>query len=333
MAENKGVMICGEIVDGKMAAVTTELLGGGRKVADELGEDLSAVLMGSGVSDFAKEAIAYGADKVYVIDDPLLKDYQTDSYTAVMEKLVKEVAPKVLLMGQTPMGRDLAPRLGFRLGVGVSTDCIELGVDPESKLPFQTRPVYGGNARAIFSCELFPQMATVRPKTMSSLERDDSRQGEVVTFDTGIDASMIRTKVLDRVKEEVTGIKLEDADVIVSGGRGIGGPEPFEKELKELADVLGGAVGASRPPADNGWVGEALHIGLTGKIVAPTVYIAIAISGASQHMSGCTGSKNIIAINKDSEANIFKEARFGIVADYKQALPAFTEKVKELMAG
>jgi electron transfer flavoprotein alpha subunit len=325
-------MICGEIVDGKMIAITAELLGGGRKLADELGEELSAVLMGSGVSDFAKEAIACGADKVFVIDDPLLKDYQVDSYVAVMDKVIKETNPKILLMGQTSMGRDLAPRLGFRLGAGVSMDCIELSIDPDSKLLLQTRPVYGGNARAIFSCDSFPQIATVRAKAMSALERDDSRQGEVTTLDAGIDAASIRTKSLEFVKEEVTGIKLEDADVIVTGGRGIGGPEGF-KQLEELAGFLHAAVGASRPPCDDGWVPTSYQVGLTGKIVAPTLYIAVAVSGASQHMAGCSGSKNIIAVNKDSEANIFKEARFGVVGDWKQIIPPFTEKVKELVAG
>ncbi|GAH99442.1 unnamed protein product [marine sediment metagenome] len=165
------------------------------------------------------------------------------------------------------------------------------------------------------------------------MERDDSRKGEVIPTKVEIDMSQVRTKVTEKVKEEVTGVKLEDAPVIVSGGRGIGGPEPFKTTLKELADVLHGAVGASRPPADNGWVPEALHVGLTGKIVAPDIYIAIAISGASQHIAGCSGSKNIIAINKDPEANIFREAKFGVVGRYEEVIPAFTKKLRELLAG
>ncbi len=331
MAEYKGVLICGEIVEGRLAAIATELLGCGRKLADDLKEELSAVLIGSGVEESAPELIAYGADRVYVVDDPLLKDYQTDSYVAAMEKAVSQVMPRILLLGQTALGRDLAPSLAFRLDTGLSMDCVELDIDPESKLLLQTRPVYGGNARAIFTTAGQPQMATVRAKAMSPLERDASRKGEITRIDAGIDPSAIRVKFIDKVKEEVEGVKLEDASVVVCGGRGIGGPEGFT-QLDELAKALKGAVGATRPPCDNGWVASTMQVGLTGKIITPDVYIGLALSGSSQHMAGCSGSKNIIAINKDPEANIFREAHFGIVADWKQALPAFTEKVKELLA-
>ncbi len=332
MSEYKGVMIYGEVTDGKLAVITTELLGCGRKLADNLGQELYAVLVGSDVSSLAQEVIAFGTDKVYVIDDPLLKDYQTDPYILVMEKLVKQVMPQILILGQTSIGRDLAPRLAFRLETAASTDCVELAIDPDSKLLLQTRPVYGGNAQAIFTCESYPQIATVRAKAMSPLERDASRQGEVITIEAGLDPSAIRTKVLKKVAEEVEGIKLEDAEVVVAGGRGIGSAEGF-KQLEELAKILKGAIGATRPPCDNGWVPDGAQVGLTGKIVSPDLYIAVALSGSSQHMSGCSGSKNIIAINKDPEANIFREARFGIVGDWKKVLPTFTEKVKELLAG
>lgn len=333
MAEYKGVMVCGEIIEGKLATISMELLGGGRGLAGALGEELSLVLMGSGIGDLGKEAIAFGADKVYVVDDPLLSDYQTDSYVAVMEKVVKQVSPNILLFGQSAIGRDLAPSLAFRLDTAVSMDCLELSIDPDSKLILQTRPVYGGNAKAIYICEeTKPQMATVRAKAMDPMERDDARKGEVITIESGLDPSMIRTKVIDRVKEEVVGIKLEDAEVVICGGRGMGSAEAFQ-ELEPLAKILTAAVGATRPPCDNGWVAASLQVGLTGKIVSPTLYIAVALSGSSQHMAGCSGSKNIIAINKDAEANIFKEARYGVVGDYKKVLPAFTEKVKELLAG
>ena len=332
MSEYKGVMIYGEVTEGKLAAITTALLGCGRKLADDLGQELCAVLVGSDVSNLAQEAIAFGADKVYVVDDPLLKDYQTDSNVIVVEKLVKQVMPQILILGQTSIGRDLAPRLAFRLETAASMDCIELAIDPDSKLLLQTRPVYGGNAQAILTCESYPQIATVRAKAMSPLERDASRQGEVITIEAGLEPSAIRTKVLEKVPEEVAGIKLEDAEVVVSGGRGIGGAEGF-KQLEELAKILKGAVGASRPPCDNGWVPDTWQVGLTGKIVTPDFYIAVALSGSSQHMSGCSGSKNIIAINKDAEANIMKVAHFGVVGDWKKVLPAFTEKVKELLAG
>ena len=331
MSDDKGVMIFGEVIEGKLSSMATELLGCGRKLANELGQELSAVILGSDISSLAQDAIASGADKVYVVDDPLLKDYQTDAYVAVMEKVVKQVAPNILLLGTTPMGRDLAPRLAFRLDTAVSMDCVALDIDPDSKLLLQTRPVYGGNAKAVYICEdTKPQMAAVRAKALDPLERDDARKGEVSAIEAGLDPSIIRTKVVDTVKEEVAGVKLEDADVIVTGGRGIGSTEGF-KELEPLAKALGAAIGATRPPCDNGWVPASLQVGLTGKIVSPTLYIAVALSGSSQHIAGCSGAKNIIAINKDPEANIFKEARFGVVGDYKKVLPAFTAKVKELL--
>jgi electron transfer flavoprotein alpha subunit len=332
MAEYKGVMIFGETSQGKLASIATELLGGGRKLANDLGQELSAVLVGSGISNLAREAIAFGADRVYVVDDPLLKDYQTDSYVIVMEKVVKQVMPQILILGQTAIGRDLAPRLAFRLNTAASLGCLELAIDPQSKLLLQTKPVYGGNAQAVFVCQSYPQIATVRAKAMTPLERDESRQGEVITIAAGIDPSAIRTKVIDKVAEKVEGIRLEDAKVVVSGGRGIGGADGF-KQLEELARMLKGAVGATRPPCDNGWMPAGAQIGLTGKIITPDLYIAIALSGSSQHMSGCSGSKTIVAINKDPEANIFREARFGVVGDWKKVIPAFASKLKGLLAG
>lgn len=331
MAENKGVLVLCETKDGKLASISAELLGGGKKLAADLGQELAAVLVGSGVADLAQEAIACGADKVYVVDDPLLQDYQTDSYLPVMEKVVSQAAPQVIIMGQTSIGRDLAPRLAFRLNTAASMGCLELSIDPSSKKLLQTKPVYGGNAQAVFTTESFPQIATIRPKAMSPLEPDQSRKGEVVKVDAGLDASAIRTKVLEKVPEEVEGIKLEDAEVVVSGGRGIGSTEGFA-QLEELANLLKGAVGATRPPCDNGWVPAGAQIGLTGKIVTPELYIAVALSGSSQHMSGCSSAKTIVAINKDPEANIFREARYGVVGDWKKIVPAFTEKLKELLS-
>ncbi len=331
MAENKGVMVLGETKEGKLASISTELLGGGRKLADDLGEELAAVLVGSGVGNLAQEAVAYGADKVYVVDDPILKDYQTDSYVVVMEKVVGQAMPQVIIMGQTSIGRDLAPRLAFRLNTAAAMGCLELAIDPQSKKLLQTKPVYGGNALAVFTTDSFPQIATVRPKAMAPLAPDQSRKGEVIKVEAGLDPSALKAKVLEKVPEEVEGIKLEDAAVVVSGGRGIGSTEGFQ-QLEELAKLLRGAVGASRPPCDNGWMPTGAQVGLTGKIVTPDLYIAVALSGSSQHMSGCSGSKTIVAINKDPEANIFREARFGVVGDWKKVVPAFTEKLKELLA-
>jgi len=331
VAKHKGVMIYGEVTEGKLATITAELLGCGRKLADDLGEELYAALIGNDVSDTANEAIAFGADKVYVVDDPLLKDYHTDSYVSVMEKVIKQVTPQILILGQTSIGRDLAPRLAFRLNTAATMDCLELDIDPDSKRLLHTKPVYGGNAQAVFTYDTYPQIATVRVKAMSPLERDASRQGEVITIETGLDPSAIRTKVLEKVREEIGGIKLEDAEVVVGGGRGIGSAEGFQ-QLEELAKILKGAVGASRPPIDNGWAPAGLQIGLTGKIITPNLYIAVALSGTSQHITGCSGSRKIVAINKDPEANIFKLAHYGIVGDWKQIIPAFTNKIEELLA-
>jgi electron transfer flavoprotein alpha subunit len=329
MADFKNVMIYGEFTAGKLSSNTAELLSYGRKLADDLGEELNAVIIGNNISDLAQEAITLGADKVYVADDADLIDYQTDSHLSVMKKIANQVMPRIILLGQTSTGRDLAPRLAFRLGTAATMDCVELAIDPESRLLRQTKPVYGGNALATFICKSFPQISTVRPKVISPLEPNTSRKGKIIPFDSGIDLSKIRTKVLEKVEAE--GIRLEDVDVVICGGRGIGGREGFT-QLEELAKILKGAVGATRPPCDNEWVSIEAQIGLTGKIVAPSVYIAVALSGASQHISGCSNSKIIVAINKDPDANIFREAHFGVVGDWKNVLPAFTSKVKELLS-
>jgi electron transfer flavoprotein alpha subunit len=329
MADNKGVLVVGDIIEGKLAAITAEMLGAGKKLAEKLGEPLCATLLGSGVKGLAAEAIAFGAEKVFVVDDANLKDYQSDAYVTAAESVIKQANPRIVILGQSTVGRDLAPRLAFRFNTAISMDCVELDVDANKQL-VQTKPVYGGNARAIYTTEALPQMATVRPKAMTALPRDDARKGEVVDVASGIDPAKIRTKFVKKIKEEVAGVKLEDAPAVVSGGRGIGGPDGF-KQLEELAKLFKGAVGATRPAVDNNWVPATIQIGLTGKIVAPELYIAIALSGSSQHMAGCSGSKTIVAINKDPESNIFREARFGIVGDWKQALPAFTAKVKELL--
>ena len=331
MADNKGVMIFTEVIDGKLTPLAKELLGAGRKLATDLTEELSALVIGSGVANVAAEAITFGADKVYVVNDPLLKDYRTDSYVAVVDKVVRQEQPRILLMGQTNIGRDLAPRAACRLATAAVLDCIALEIDAAAKQLLLTKPVYGGNARAVYTMETLPQMATVRAKAMTALTPDSSRKGEIIAVNAELDPAAIRTSVLQKVVQEVEGIKLEDASVIVAGGRGIGNAEGF-KQLEELAKVLKGAVGATRPPCDAGWAPDTIQIGLTGKVVSPNVYIAVAISGASQHMAGCSGAKNIIAINRDAQAAIFQEARFGVVGDWKKIVPAFQAKVKELQS-
>ncbi len=322
-----GVLIFGEATEeGKLAPATGELLG----AAKNLGGQATCALIGSGVEGLAQECAALGADKVVVVDDPVLKEYQGDAYVPVGESVVKEVDPLVVLFGQTMMGRDMAPRLAARLDTAVAMDCVEVTLEGD-KLQ-ATRPCYGGNAQARYSISGTPQIATLRAKAYDPPEPDASRQAEVVKQEAGVSADAVRTRVVDRRKEEVEGVRLEDAPVVVSGGRGVGGPEGF-KPLEELAEVLGGVVGASRAVCDLGWYPVATQIGLTGKVVTPDLYIAVGISGASQHMAGISGVKNIVAINKDPEANIFGAARFGVVGDWKDIVPAFLEKARELKAG
>lgn len=331
MAENKGVMILAETVDGELSPITTEALGCGRKLAHRLGEELSAVLIGKDVRDLAQEPIGFGADKVYVVENDRLADYQVDAFLAVIEAVARETFPKILLMGQTFLGRDLAPRLAFRLKTGLAMDCVNLEIDSESGDLFATRPVYGGNALAIYTISEMPQMATIRAKAMSPLEKDESRTGEIISIAADYDTPPTRVKLIEKIKEDIEGVKLEDADVIVSGGRGIGDAKGFDPLVK-LANLMKGAVGATKAACDFKWVPASWQIGLTGKIVSPNVYFAVALSGASQHMAGCSGAKTIVAINKDPEANIFKEAEFGVIGDWQNVVPAFTQKIEELLS-
>ena len=331
MADAKGILVVAEHHDGKLAPVSAELLGLASKLTDRLGEPISAVLIGSGVEGDAQRLVELGADKVYVIDDPIFEQYQNATFTAALEKLVRQESPRLLLMGHTFMGRDLAPRLAFRLDAGIAPDCIDLVIDEGSQQVQFLRPVYGGNALEVVAIKTTPQIATVRPKSQDEAQPDSSRTGEVVRFDAGVDGSVAVGKVLERRQELAGGVNLEDAEVVISGGRGLGGPEPFQM-LQELADALGGALGASRAAVDAGWIPPAHQVGLTGVSVSPKLYIAIAISGASQHMAGIGGAKNIVCINRDPEAALFARSRFGLVGDFKQIIPPLIEKVRELRA-
>ncbi len=322
-----GVLVFGEATeDGKLAPVTGELLG----AAKSLGGTISCALLGAGVEGLAQECAALGADKVIVVDDPMLKDYPGDVYVAVGERICKEIDPLVVLFGQTMIGRDIAPRLAARLDTAVAMDCVELSLEGDKLLA--SRPCYGGNARARYSITGMPQIATLRAKVYDTPSRDESRQAEVVKQAADVSEDTIRARVTGRTKEEVEGVRLEDATVVVGAGRGMGSPEAV-KSLEELAELLGGAVGATRAVCDLGWYPVSSQVGLTGKVVTPDLYIAVAISGASQHMAGISQVKNIVAINKDQEANIFKAARIGVVGDWKEVVPAFLEKVRELKAG
>jgi electron transfer flavoprotein alpha subunit len=329
MAENKGVLVCGEVVGSKVATITAELLNAGKKLKDELEQPLFALLIGKDIEEGAKETISLGADKAYTIEGPAFPDALPEIYVSLIAAACEKLSPSVIIMGQTDMGRDVAPRLAAKLKTTAVLDCVALEVDPDTKALLQTRPAYGGNATAVWVTESQPQVATLRPRSVTAAQPDISSKGEVESLPITVDDSAFKGKLVETVKAEAEGIKLEDAKVIVAGGGGVGDAEGFEP-LKKLASLLGGTIGVTRVPCDEGWLPLTLEIGQTGRIVAPDLYIAVGISGAPQHMAGCSGSKCIVTINKDPDANIFKESNFGIVADYKQAIPAFIEKCKEL---
>ena len=331
MATYSGVLVCGEIVDGKIASTTRELLSAGRKLSNDLKQTLGILLIGKDIPDKANEAISLGADQVYIASGQPFAESHPDLYVAIITEVCKERAPSIVLLGQTDMGRDVAPRVAARLGTTVAMDCTELAIEPDTKRLLQTKPVYGGNAMAVWVSESRePQIVTLRPKSVMAAEPDPSRKGEIIALSVSIDSSMIRGRLLETVREEVKGIRLEEAKVIVAGGGGVGSKEGF-KLLEELAKVLGGTIGVTRVPCDEGWTPISLEIGQTGRIVSPNLYIAVGISGAPQHMAGCSGSKRIVAINRDAEAHIFKEADFGVIGDYRDVLPPLIEKCKGLV--
>ncbi|MFO7773126.1 MAG: electron transfer flavoprotein subunit alpha/FixB family protein [Dehalococcoidia bacterium] len=332
MADYQGVLICGEVVEGKITTVTRELMNTGRKLSDDLGQPLSVLLIGKDIQELAEEAVLLGADRVYTVDGAPFAESHPERYANIMVNVCQQTAPSVIILGQTDMGRDIAPRLAARLGASVCMDCVELAIAPENGLLLQTKPVYGGNAMAVWaSADNQLRVVTMRPRVMAPAEPDASGQGEIVPLSFDVDDSKIKGKLLETVKEEAKGMKLEEAKVIVAGGGGIGGSEGFQL-LQELAQVLGGTIGISQVPSDRGWMPTTLKIGQTGHIVTPDLFIAVGISGAMQAMAGCSRSKRIVAINKDPEAHIFKEADFGVVGDYRQALPPLIEKCKALLA-
>jgi electron transfer flavoprotein alpha subunit len=266
-----------------------------------------------------------------VAEDERLGSYQPELARSVAEQAVRQVNPSVVLLGQTVNGRDLAPRLAFRLGTGLVTDCTDLNIDPDNRGLVMVKPVYGGSAMAEYSIgEARPQIATVRPRVFPAAEPESGRTAQVETLSVDLGSVTERVKIGDTIQAEATaGPRLKDAKIVVSGGRGMGGAEHWHN-IDDLAEILGAAVGASRAVTDAGWVAPALQVGLTGQTIAPDLYITVGISGAVQHIAGCSGSRNIVAINKDPDANIFKVARYGVVGDYKAVLPAFTKRVREL---
>ena len=332
MSDARNVWVFIEVVRGKIKGVSLELLGQGRKMADDLGEKLVAIIPGNEIEDFAKMAIHYGADEAIVVDQKELKDYSTDGYTKAMCTLIKKYNPAVLLIGATNNGRDLGPRVSSRMQTGLTADCTELGVDSETRLVKWTRPAFGGNLMATILCpDHRPQIGTVRPGVFKKPEEDTGRKGEIIHETVEFGPDEIRTRIVEVITEAGgADVNLEEAEIIVSGGRGVGGPEGFEV-LKELADEIGAQIGASRAAVDSGWISSLHQVGQTGKSVGPKIYIACG-SGAIQHVAGMSSSDVIIAINKDPDAPIFNIADYGIVGDLFEIIPELTKRIRSSKA-
>ncbi len=325
----KGVWVFAEQHKGEVSSVTLELLGEGRKLADKRKAKLSAVFIGHGIKEKAADLIAHGADIVYIADDPALKDFNDDSYSAVLTTLARLHKPEIILAGATAVGRSFFPKVASTLYTGLTADCTALDIDPESGNLHQTRPAFGGNIMAtIMTPNHRPQMATVRHKVMKKAEPDASRKGDIIDVKFNSHGDM-RAKVIKTIEDLAETVNICEADIIVSGGRGLSDPKNF-KLIEELAKTLGGAVGATRGAVDEGWVPYCHQVGQTGKTVCPKLYIACGISGAIQHLAGMQSSDVIVAINKDPNAPIFNVATYGIVGDVMEVLPVMIRKFKEI---
>jgi len=327
-SEWKGVWVFAEQRDGFLSRVSLELLGKARSLAADLGQEVSAVLLGYQVSGLTKALFEYGADRVYLAQHRALKAYRTIAYAGVLGSLIMEFRPNILLMGATHIGRDLGPRVSRRVGVGLTADCTELTIDPEERILLQTRPAFGGNVMATIANRYSrPQMATVRPGVMEAVKKD-GRKGDLIRYKTALTEKEIGTKVLEQFKEKKQGVSLSDARVIVAGGRGVGS-EAGMKSLFSLAEALGGEVAGTRIIVEEGWLPAERQVGQTGQTVRPEIYIACGISGAIQHRAGMLGSRYVIAINKDAGAPIFQAADWGIVGDLHQIVPELTRSVSK----
>ena len=326
--EGKGVMVYAEMSEEGLHKVSFELLGKARELAAQLMEPVYCVLVGSGVEEAAKELIERGADKVFVYDDPALSQFRDDPYSDLLTECCNDENPSIFLVGATSIGRSMGPRVAAKLKTGLTADCTSLDIDPESRLLQQTRPAYGGNIMAtIETMNSMPQMATVRYKMFNEAKIVDSPEGEIINKPVEMAKLTDRIKVIgfEKAGEQVS---ISDADIIVSGGLGMGDPSGFEL-MQELATALGGAVGASRPTIDEGWINYRHQVGLSGRTVRPTVYLACGISGAVQHQAGMKTSDVIIAVNKDPEAPIFGISNLGVVGDLYEVVPGLIEKIKE----
>ena len=328
-ADYKGVWVYVEQLDGRIRGVSHELIGEGRKLADAMKQELAAVLIGNNVEALAKDLFASGADKVYLVEGPEFKHYTTDAFTITVTDLINTYRPSVILLGATNDGRDLAPRVACRVGTGLTADCTGLDIDAETGLVGWTRPAFGGNIMATILCpDHRPQMGTIRPKVFKRPVADYSKSGEIVKVASKVKAENIRTKFIELLQVCTSSCNLEEAEIIVSGGRGMCKPENF-KLIEDLAEVLGGTVGASRAAVDAGWKPALHQVGQTGKTVGPKIYIACGISGAIQHLAGMSSSDVVIAINKDADAPIFKMADYGIVGDVMEVVPILIDELRK----
>lgn len=323
-------MVLGELDGGALSSSATELLAAGSVLSREMDVPLALGIAGVDTAAAAQTGAEYGAATIYTVDNPLLTDDAAELTLEAWAGICRQTEPSVILISRTTLGRDLAPRLAGRLRVGLAQDCLEARYDADADRVVALRPVYGGNAMAAVVCRSNPQIVCIRPKAYEPLERNAAAQATIEPLQAPLEPSMRRVRLVQRVQEEQAGVKLETARVVVAGGRGLGAEEPFRR-LEELAGLLDGGVGASRAAVDAGWAPPAWQIGLTGKSISPDLYITVAISGASQHMAGCSGAKVVVAVNKDANANIFKEARYGVVGDWEKTLPSFTETVRELL--
>ena len=343
LEEYKGVYVFAQQVDNVINNIAFELVGKGKDLADDLGTEVTAVLVGSGVKDLADQLAEYGADKVIVVDDPELKEYRTEPYAHALASVIEKYKPEIFLVGATAIGRDLGPRVSARIHTGLTADCTQLDIGDFPLVPtpgkeqkhnqlLMTRPAFGGNTIATIACPDFrPQMATVRPGVMQKREKKPGAKANVEEFNPGFTPDHKYVEILEVVKAVANTVDIMDAKILVSGGRGMGGPENF-KMLEELAEVLGGQVSCSRAVVDAGWKPKDLQVGQTGKTVRPNVYFAIGISGAIQHLAGMEESDIIVAINKDETAPIFEVADYGVVGDLNKIVPALTEKLRAELA-
>jgi electron transfer flavoprotein alpha subunit len=325
----QGVMTIAEQRDGEIRKISYEMVSEGRRLADSLGQEVTTVLLGSNIKDKAATLGHYGANKVIVADDPKLDPYTTDAYVEAISQIIKDNDPAILLIGGSVQGRDLAARLSARLGVAMSQDSTAFEIQDGNLVA--TRPVYAGKAYAkVGFNNSTPAIGVARPNVMSLNEPDESKSAEIVDVSVSLDDAALKTKVADVMKDESGKVDLTEADKIVSGGRGMKGPEHY-KILEDLADVIGASVGASRSAVDAGWRPHSDQVGQTGKVVSPNLYIACGISGAIQHLAGMSTSKVIVAINKDPDAPIFQKADYGVVDDLFNVVPALTEEIKKIM--